>query len=148
MSIEKVVVALGASSIASFFAQDFLVDWIFVPVNVVFAALLGTYCGFVFSDPITPRPRMWKVFFACVIMGCAFTAIVNAALDTFTDLELRRGSQSGLGAVVSCLTRAFVPALMDVVRTWKWLEWIPLLRRPSPIPPAPVVESNPEGEVK
>lgn len=142
MSLEKIL-SIGAAAAAINFTPTVTVDWIGVPINVLFAAILGTYAGFCFSDPVTPRAKMYSVFVACVIMGCAFTAICNGALDYYTDLEMTKGFQAGVGAVVACLTRAFIPALMDVLRTWKWVEWIPILRKTRE-PPQP---RNPEGDL-
>lgn len=110
------------------FTRDFTVAYIGVPVNVLVACALGTFCSFSFGDKVEPRRQMYGLFVASMLMGAAFTALCNTALVHFLGMAMTDALHAGLGAVVSFVTRFFLPWLVDVVKHGKWLSWIPFLR--------------------
>ena len=103
------------------------VGFVGVPVNLIVACALGAYASFSFGDPVSPRSRMLNLFVACVIVGCAFTAITNAAIEHFLRVNLLPGVQAGIGAILSCLSRFIIPAVIE--RIPRWLDKIPFLRK-------------------
>lgn len=110
------------------FTRNISVAYVGVPLNVLVACAIGAFCSFSFSDRVEPRSRMWGLFIACWFMGAAFTACVNAALVHWLNMTMTDGLQAGLGAVVSFITRFFLPWLADVVKNGKWLSWVPFGR--------------------
>ena len=115
---------------ASFeFTREMSVAYVGVPLNVLVACSIGAFCSFSFSDKIERRRDMFGMFIACVLMGAAFTSLVNAALAHWLALVMTDGLQAGTGAVVAFLTRFFLPWLVDVVKTGKWINWIPFIKR-------------------
>lgn len=116
--------------LASFhFTRDISVAYIGVPLNVLVACAIGAFCSFSFSDKVEPRRRMWGLFIACMLMGAALTACVNAALAHWMSLQMTDGVQAGVAAVTSFVTRFFLPWLVEVIKTGRWLSWIPILGR-------------------
>lgn len=109
--------------------RDITVAYIGVPVNVLIACALGAFCSFSFAEKVDSRRQLWGLFVACMLMGAAFTAIVNAALVHWWELVMTDALHAGLGAAVSFVTRFFLPWLVDVVKHGKWLLWIPFLNR-------------------
>lgn len=112
---------------ASFhYTHDFSVEYVGVPFNVLVACAIGTFCAFSFQDTSDklPRRKMWALFIASMLMGAAFTAISNAALQHFMSLQMSVGLHAGLGAAVSFVTRFALPWLRDVVREGRWVSWI------------------------
>lgn len=108
---------------------DVSVPYVGVPLNVLVACSIGAFCSFSFGDKVDPRSKMWSLFIASLFMGSAITAIANAAVDHWTDLDMTAALQAGIGAFVSFLARFFLPWLVDIVKTGKWLSWIPFLNR-------------------
>lgn len=98
-----------------------------VPFNLVVACGLGAYASFSFGDPVKPRSKMANLFVSCVIIGCAFTAITNALIAHFMQVELKPGVQAGVGAILSCLSRFIIPAVIE--RIPNWLDKIPFLKK-------------------
>lgn len=116
--------------LASFqLTRDISVAYTGASLNVLVACAIGAFCSFSFSDKVESRNRMWGLFFSCWFMGAAFTALVNASLVHWLSLEMTDGLQAGMGAVVSFITRFFLPWLVDVIKHGKWLSWIPFARR-------------------
>jgi hypothetical protein len=111
------------------FTRDVTVAYIGVPLNVLVACFIGAYCSFSVGDKVTPRSTMWGLLVACLFMGGAFTAVVNAAITHFMHMELLDGVQAGIGAIVSFITRFFLPWLADVVQHGKWIDWIPWVNK-------------------
>lgn len=109
--------------------RDFTVAYIGVPVNVLVACAVGTFCSFSFGDKVESRREMWGLFVACLLMGAAFTSLINAALVHWLGMVMTDALHAGLGAVVSFITRFFLPWLVDVVKHGKWLSWLPFLQR-------------------
>lgn len=107
---------------------DATVAYIGVPANVLVACAVGAFCSFSFGDKVEPRGRLWRLFMASLLMGAAFTAICNAALQHFLHMEMTAGLHAGLASVVSFITRFFLPWLIDVVSHGKWLSWLPFNR--------------------
>lgn len=116
---------------AAIWTPQISVDYIGVPLNVIVACILGTYSSFSVGDRVEPRTKMFQLSVACVFMGAAFTAIANAAITHWTEMQMTPGLQAGVGAAVSFMTRFFLPWLADVVRHGKWLSWIPFFRKSS-----------------
>lgn len=123
--VMKAFASIAVVTGASAFSPDFTVEYIGVPFNVLIACALGAYSGFSFGDRIESRGRMFQLFTACVIMGCAWTGVVNAAVIHFTDWEPTRGALAGMGAVIACMSRFFIPELIK--RIGPWLDKIPFL---------------------
>lgn len=120
-----VIATVGASAIS-----NVLLPYVGVPLNVLVACAAGAYSSFSFGERVEPRGRMFQLFTACVIMGCAFTAVVNAAISHWFDgFQLTDGVAAGVGAIVSCLTRFFIPALIE--RIGPWMDRVPFLRKKS-----------------
>ena len=124
----KNVVATTALWIASApFTREFTTPWLFVPVNILFACSVGTACAFAWSDTvIESRKKMWAMVFTCIVMVAAFTALCNMVVaHVFEEIVITEGAQAGMGAVVSFLTKPFLPWLRDFVRDGKWTDYIP-----------------------
>lgn len=119
--------SVAVTSMFPAFHPDFTTPYLGVPFNVVIACIAGAYSSFSFGDKVEPRKRMYNLFLACVIMGGAWTAITNAVITHFTDFELSNGVQAGIGAIISCLSRFFIPAMIE--RIGPWLDKIPFLSK-------------------
>ena len=128
MGVKDIVLVAGTWYAGMRFTREMTVAYIGVPVNVLIACAVGAFCSFSFGDKVEPRGRMWGLFLASMLMGAAFTAICNSALQHFLALQMTDALHAGLGAVVSFLTRFFLPWLVDIVKHGKWLSWIPFLR--------------------
>lgn len=98
-------------------------------VAILISCAAGAYASFGFGEKVEPRSRMFNLWFVCLIMGCAFTVVVNASLGFATKMEMTPGLQSGIGAIVSCLTRFWLPSVIDSIRSGEWKKWIPFLNR-------------------
>lgn len=105
--------------------------WIFVPINVLVACAIGTFCAFAWDKKtVEDRGDMWKLAIACFFMGAAFTGIVNAVADHWIDgLYMSDPLQSAIGAVVSYITKSFLPWLKTTVETGSWTKYIPFLKK-------------------
>lgn len=117
----------GAWIYLSKFTPEVTVAFLGVPFNVVVACGLGAYASFSFGEQVKPRSRMLNVFIASVIVGCALTSITNASISHFLNVELLPGVRAGMGALVSCLSRFIIPAVIE--RIPNWLDRIPFLRK-------------------
>lgn len=126
---EKVALGIGAWLTSLQLTRDITVAYIGVPLNVLVACAVGAFCSFSFSDKIEGRRHMFVMFVTCLFMGAAFTACVNAGVVHWLRLEMTDGLQAAMGAVVSFVTRFFLPWLADVVKTGKWISWVPFTRR-------------------
>lgn len=112
---------------AALLTPDLSVGILGVPINIVVACIAGTFCSFVFGEAVEPRSYMWKLFIACVIMGCALTGFSVAMVEHWILPEgktVAPGVFASLGAIVSCVTRFFIPWLIDKVKTGKWIDII------------------------
>lgn len=109
------------------FPHDFTTPYIGVPFNVVIACAIGTYASFAWGDVVKPRAHALRLGLSCFAIGCAVTALVNAGLDEWTNLQLTDGVQAGLGAICSVLMRFFMPELIK--RIGPWMDKIPFLRK-------------------
>lgn len=110
--------------------RDVSVPYLGVPLNILVAVGIGTYCAFAIAkDRIEPRRRMWAVAAACFFMGSAFTGIAQALIVTLTPLKMTDALQSGMGASVAFCTRFFLPWLADKITTGEWLHYIPFIRK-------------------
>jgi hypothetical protein len=112
-----------------FITRDVSVAYVGVPLNVLVACAIGAYCSFSFGDRVEPRSRMAGVFLASWFMGASMTALVNSAIKHWLQMEMTDGLQAGLGAFVAFCARFFLPWLVDVIKTGKWLSWIPFVGR-------------------
>jgi hypothetical protein len=124
------VVAAFAGSLA-LITRDISVAYIGVPLNVLVACAAGAYSSFSFGDKVEPRGRMFRLFFACIFMGCALTALTQSAIAHWMKLDLTDGAQAGMGAVIACLTRFWIPSLIGFIKDGTWVEWVPFLRKRS-----------------
>lgn len=116
------------------FTRDITVDYIGVPFNLLVACFIGAICSFSVGTRVEPRSKMWGLLAACLFMGAAFTAVTNAAIEYFMELNMTPAAQAGMGCIVSFVTRFFLPWLADVVAHGKWLAWIPFIRNRSDNP--------------
>ena len=89
----------------------------------------GAYASFSWGDPVEPRKKMMNLFISCVIMGLAFTALVNFAVEFWLKAELTLGVRAGMGAVVSCLTRFIMPKVIEGIKDGTWRSFIPFLKK-------------------
>lgn len=90
----------------------------------------GAYASFSWGDPVEPRKKMAQLFVSCVIMGLAFTTVVNASIEFwFKGFELTLGVRAGMGAIVSCLTRFIMPKVIDSIKDGTWRNFIPFLKK-------------------
>jgi hypothetical protein len=118
---------IAASNLDPGLSQNVTIAFVGVPLNLIVACGLGAYASFSFGDPVTPRSRMLNLFVSCIIIGCAFTAITNASISHFMHVTLLPGVKAGIGAILSCLSRFIIPAVIE--RIPRWLDKIPFLRR-------------------
>jgi hypothetical protein len=100
-------------------------------VAVLFACIAGAYSSFSWRDkPIEPRSRMWRYGIACIIVGWAFTILVNALIMYFMPgFHMIRSVQAALGAFVSCIAPFIMEWLVKTIREGSWLQYIPFLRK-------------------
>lgn len=104
-----------------------------VPFNVVVGCIAGAYASFSFGDKVEPRSKMFNLWFACVIMGVAITAVANGIIGyCFEGFQLTSGVQVGIGAIVSCLTRFVLPAFIEQIKPWLANLRIPFLHKNKP----------------
>lgn len=107
--------------------HDITTPYIGVPFNVVIACAIGTYASFAWGESVSPRAHALRLGFSCFFVGCAVTALANAALDTWTTMELKDGTQAGLGALCSVIMRFAMPEFIK--RIGPWMDKIPFLRK-------------------
>lgn len=105
------------------------IAYVGVPLNVLVACAIGSYCSFSFSERIEKRNAMFTMFLTCLFMGAAFTSVVNAMLVHYGNMTMTDGLQAGSGAIVSFVTRFTLPWLVTTIKTGQWVDWIPFLRR-------------------
>lgn len=122
-------VLIWVAAVTSSFSREITVAYTGVSLNVLVACGIGTFCSFSWGDPVTPRSKMWRLAVACLFMGAAVTAITNALIMHYTDLQMTDGLQAGVGAVVSCLTRFLFTSVIDSLRDGSWRELIPFIRK-------------------
>ena len=92
----------------------------------------GTYASFAWADPIEPRKKMINLFVSCIIMGMAFTLILNSVIEwQLKGFGLTVGARAGISAVVSCLTRFVMPVMIEGIKDGSWKSLIPFLGRKS-----------------
>lgn len=129
--MKNVLAGIGvwAVTAASGITREITVAYTGVTANVLVACMIGTYCGFCWGDPVKPRSKMFALAVATTFMGAAITGITNTVIRHTTDVEMTDGLQAATGALISCLTRFFLTWLIDMVRTGKWLEYVPFLNR-------------------
>lgn len=109
--------------------KDVTVDWIGVPVNVLFCCFVGSLMSFGIPDKSKLGPKQfWITVAMCVSMGAGFTAICNAVVGHFTTIEMTSGFQAGIGLVVSFTMRFALPWMADAISKGRWLKWIPIFR--------------------
>lgn len=117
---------------AAVFTPEVTVSYIGVPLNVLVACVAGAYSSFSFGDKVEPRSYMFKLFFACVLMGAAFTGITIGVIEHFLGASVAPGVHAGMGAFVACITRFALPPIIELVRSGRWIFWIPGLRDKKP----------------
>lgn len=102
------------------------VDYIGVPINVLIACAMGSYCGFAFAPKIEEKGRMCQIFITCMLLGAAFTAMADWGMQQFTDWEFRPGTLAAMGAILSALMRYIMPEIIK--RLGLWMDKIPMLK--------------------
>lgn len=126
--------ALGLATVGSVipaFSPNITVGYFGVPINVIVACAAGAYASFSWGDPVTPRSRMFKLWFSCLIMGAAFTGLTHWLLEYFAKASLTAGAQAGLGAVVAWSTKFWLPWLAERLKSGDWVHLIPFFRKKS-----------------
>lgn len=98
-------------------------------LNVVVACAGGAFSSFGWGEKVRPRDTMFKLLFSCIFMGMALTGLTNALMDEFTDLTMTDGLQASIGAIVSCLTRFWLPSVSEKLRSGAWVNWIPFINK-------------------
>lgn len=91
----------------------------------------GAYASFSWGDPVEPRRKMANLFLSCVIMGLAFTVVVNWSIEFWFwfKAQLELGVRAAMGAIVSCLTRFIMPKVIDSIKDGSWKTIIPFLKK-------------------
>lgn len=117
------VVAKLAPSVAS------IPEPLMVAGCLFMASLGGAYASFSWGDPVEPRSKMARLFVSCVVMGLAFTMVFNWAVQHWSPFALTLGAKAGMSAIISCLTRFWMPILIDSIRDGTWKELIPFIRK-------------------
>lgn len=125
------VLISGVIAAAGFnFTRDVSVAYVGVPLNVLFACGLGTACAVAIADKIQPRSKLAAYSFASWFMGAAFTAICNSVVSYFhPDMKITDGLQAGMGTAVSFATLFFLPWLAEEIRTGRWIDRVPFLKK-------------------
>lgn len=128
--MSKEIVAWLAVAVASFkFTPEITVAYTGVPINVLVACAIGSFCSFSFGERVEERRKMWGFFATAVFMGAAFTAISNAAMQHWLSVKMTDSLHAGLGAVIAFSMRFFLEWFVGVLKEGKWLSWIPFIRR-------------------
>jgi len=106
------------------------VGWVGVPINVAFACAVGLAAALAIGEKIETRGKLWAVALTSWLMGCLLTGLTQFLLAYFMDgMVLIDGAAAGLGAIVSFITRFWLPWLAEVVSKGKWLAWIPFFKK-------------------
>lgn len=131
--ITKVWAASAAvtPSIVTTISPSITSGYIGSPVNVIVACAAGAYASFSWGDPVTPRSKMFQLWFSCLIMGAAFTGLTSWGIEHFMKATLTDGAQAGLGAVVSWSTKFWLPWLAERLKSGDWVSLIPFFRKKS-----------------
>lgn len=126
----KQTIFMGAVAVVTAgFTRDVSIAYIGIPLNLLVPCALGTYAAFNVGKPIAPRRAMWGYALACIIMGAAFTSVVTEVVHHFSpERSLLPGTQAGIAASVSYITKFALPWLADAVAKGKWLTWIPFFK--------------------
>lgn len=112
------------------FTRDISVAYIGVPLNVLFACGIGTVCAAAIADKVQSRAQLATYAFASWCMGAAFTAACNGVVAYFhPELKITDGLQAGMGAIVAFVTWFFLPWLKDEIRSGRWIDRIPFIKR-------------------
>lgn len=125
----KQILVMGAVAvITAGFTRDVSIAYIGIPLNLLVPCALGAYAAFNVGKPITPRRAMWGYALACIIMGAAFTSVTTEVVQYFLQKTPLPGTQAGIAASVSYVTKFALPWLADAVAKGKWLTWIPFFK--------------------
>jgi len=115
---------------AAILTKDISVAYIGVGLNVMVACSAGTYAAFSFSKGNETRSQLFGLFIACVIMGCALTAISFEVIQYFQPkMVFSEGFKVAVGTIVSFIGRFFLPWLAEVARSGSWLDRVPFLQK-------------------
>lgn len=96
-------------------------------LNALVACCAGAYCSFGFGEKVEPRSKMYKLFVQSVIMGLAFTEVINWVIEMYFKVSIPYGVQAGIGAIISCMVRFVIPAAIE--RIGPWMDQIPFFRK-------------------
>jgi hypothetical protein len=108
--------------------NDVTIPYFGVPINIIVASCAGSLAGFAFAKEMDSRVKIFQIFFACVVLGCASTALLQAYLK----FKYKADPQymAAIAMIVSCLARWLWPAIIE--RLGPWLDKIPFLRKNDP----------------
>jgi len=131
MSLESVgKTAVGVGIAAPALAPQYITAEHIALFALFLSCLGGTYASFAWGEPVAPRSKFFRLFVSCIIIGLALSTITNAAIEwQFETLKLTTGGRCAIGAVVSCLTRFIMPAVVDSIKTGSWKSLIPYFGR-------------------
>lgn len=127
--LNKIAAGAGGWFLASGFTRDVTVAYIGVPLNIIVACSIGAMCSFGYGEPVNPRSKMFAAVATSVLMGAAFTAVVNAMLQHFAGMAMLDGTSAAVGAIVSFIMRPFLPWAYDTILKGRWVRMIPFFRR-------------------
>lgn len=125
------VLVSGLIAAAGFqFSRDITVAYVGVQLNVLFACGMGTACAIAVSERIEDRKKLAGRAFASWFMGAAFTSICNAVVTYWhPEMKITDGLQAGMGAAVSFTTVFFLPWFIEEVRSGRWVDRIPFIKK-------------------
>lgn len=125
----KNVLIAAVPLVASVITRDISVAYVGVGLNVIVACSAGSYASFSFSKGTETRKEMFGLFIACVIMGCAMTAITFGLIEHFQKVVISEGFKAGVGALVSFIGRFFLPWAAETIRSGTWVNWLPFIQK-------------------
>lgn len=132
-TVVKTIAGLGTASapvvakMAPVMSQ--IPDSVLVAICIFSGSLGGAYASFSWGDPVEPRSKMARLFVSCVVMGLAFTMVFNWAIQHWSPFALTLGAKAGMAAIISCLTRFWMPIIIDSIRDGTWKDLIPFIRK-------------------
>ena len=127
--LSAVAAPAGAWFLSLGITRDITIAYVGVPFNLIVAVAFGACCSLgIEDDPIKPRSKFYTIMFMSVFMGCVFTALANAVLGHF-GLEMKEGTQAGVGGIVGFIMRPLLPWLYTTIKTGRWVRLVPFFRR-------------------
>ncbi len=123
MRIETIAVAA-----AGFAFSSITVEIVGVPLNVLIACGIGSFCSILAHDKLK-KGRLIPMFVLGVVMGAAFTGLAQWLVTTFIGKVITSSMLASMGIIVSFLTPFVLPSLIASARSGSWLAYIPFINR-------------------